>query len=58
MQWKIIPDFPAYEVSEHGDLRRGGKLLKPERVQGSGRKRFNPYREGRSFRKHAAHLVW
>lgn len=57
MQWKVIPGFPDYEVSEHGDVRRGTKQLKPERVVGSGRKRFGLSDSGRIYRVHAARLV-
>lgn len=55
--WKEVPGFPGYEVSEYGDLRRAGKQLKPERVHGSGRKRFRLAMGGRSYAMHAAHLV-
>lgn len=57
MVWKAVPGFLDYEVSEHGDLRRGVKHLKPERVQGSGRKRFTLSKGGRSYRIRASHLV-
>jgi hypothetical protein len=55
--WKIVPDFPHYEVSEHGGLRHGTKHLKPERVQGSGRKRFALSKNGRCYRILAHRLV-
>lgn len=55
--WKIVPGFPDYEVSEHGDLRRGTKYRKPERVQGTGRKRFKLSREGRTYAITAHRLV-
>lgn len=31
MQWKVIEEFPYYEVSEYGDIRRikTGKIIKP-----------------------------
>jgi hypothetical protein len=57
MQWKECPDFPGYEVSEHGDLRHGLKLLKPNRVVGNGRKRFSLSRAGRNYTFKAAQLV-
>lgn len=57
MQWKTIPCFGAYEVSEHGNVRRGLKDLKPERVQGSGRKRFKLSKGGRQYTFKAAQLV-
>lgn len=57
MIWKTIPEFPEYEVSEHGDVRRGTKHLKPERTHGNGRKRFCLSRAGRQFRFKAAQLV-
>ena len=55
--WRPIPDFEDYEVSEYGDVRKGNRNLKPERVQGSGRKRFSLSKGGQTFRFHAAHLV-
>lgn len=27
-EWRLIPSFPAYEVSDVGDVRRGSRLLK------------------------------
>jgi hypothetical protein len=57
MLWREIPGFEAYEVSEHGDVRRGTKVIKPERVQGSGRKRFRLSKDGKTFAVPAAHLV-
>jgi hypothetical protein len=57
MIWKPVPGFEDYEISEHGYLRRGLKLLKPERVVGNGRKRFCLSRDGRQFRLKAAQLV-
>lgn len=57
MLWNPVPGFLDYEVSEYGDLRRGPKHLKPERVQGSGRKRFTLSKGGCIYRLHAAHLV-
>jgi len=38
--WKTIPGYPAYEVSEYGEVRRGSYNLTPERRVGDGRKRF------------------
>ena len=55
--WKQVPGFTDYEVSEHGDLRHGSRLLKPERTHGNGRKRFSLSRNGRIFRFKAAQLV-
>lgn len=57
MIWKRVPDFADYEVSEYGDLRKGFLPLTPERVQGSGRKRFTLSKGGRKYRFHAAKLV-
>lgn len=57
MIWKEIPGFPAYEVSEHGDVRHGLKLLKPERVKGSGRKRFTLSKNGRLYSVFASRIV-
>lgn len=57
MTWKVIPDFPEYEVSEHGHVRHGTKHLKPEIVKGSGRKRFSLSKNGRLYRIAAHRLV-
>jgi hypothetical protein len=57
VEWKVVPGFPDYEVSEHGELRRGAKLLKPERTHGNGRKRYSLSRDGRQFRFKASQLV-
>lgn len=56
-EWKRVPDFPEYEVSEYGDLRRGGRHLRAERVHGSGRKRFALSQGSRLYRFKAAQLV-
>lgn len=55
--WKTIHGFPAYEVSENGDVRRGINLLKPERVKGSGRKRVTLSKNGRSYRVFVSRVV-
>lgn len=57
MIWKTIPDFASYEVSEFGDVRKDFSPLTPERVQGSGRKRFTLSKNGCKHRFHAAKLV-
>ena len=57
MLWKSIPGFLDYEVSEHGDVRRGPSRLMPERTQGNGRKRFALSKGGRLFRMKAHQLV-
>src|SRR4051812_28631191 len=28
-EWREIPEFPQYEVSNHGQVRRGGRTLSP-----------------------------
>src|SRR4051812_17392102 len=57
MLWRDVPGFPDYEVSEHGNLRRGSNYLKPHRIHGSGRKRFSLSKDGRKHHFHAARLV-
>lgn len=57
MIWKPIPGFLDYEVSEHGDVRRGPGRLKPERTNGNGRKRFSLSKGGRLYRMKAHQLV-
>jgi hypothetical protein len=34
MEWRECPGFPAYEVSEFGDIRRRGKCLRPFKSDG------------------------
>ncbi len=29
VEWRQVPSFPQYEVSEHGDVRRHGRILRP-----------------------------
>jgi len=55
--WKAVPDFPDYEVSEHGEFRRNGRHLRAERVSGNGRKRFALSRGNRIYRFKAAQIV-
>lgn len=57
MIWKPIPGFLDYEVSEHGDVRRGPSRLTPERTKGNGRKRFGLSKGGQLFRMKAHQLV-
>ena len=33
-QWLPVPDYPGYEVSDHGDIRRNGRVLKAGNNQG------------------------
>ena len=56
-EWKPVPDFPDYEVSENGDVRRDGKHLRAERVHGNGRKRFALSKCARQYRFKASQLV-
>lgn len=35
--WKPVPNFPAYEVSNRGDIRRGGRVLKVQEHRGYSR---------------------
>ena len=46
VQWRDVAGFPGYEVSEHGDVRRGAVLKK----QMSDRKALCPGSSGRSRR--------
>jgi hypothetical protein len=57
MEWKPIPGFLDYEVSEFGDVRRGAGRLTPERTSGNGRKRFGLSKGGRLYRLKAHQLV-
>lgn len=52
--WRTVPDWPAYEVSDLGNVRRGDRLLKPWKTKagrwqvrlwsGNAGKTFNTYR--------------
>lgn len=55
--WKPVPGFPGYEVSEYGHLCHDGYELKPEFVQGNGRKRFSLSKSGTIVRLKAAQIV-
>lgn len=49
-EWKVIPDFPDYEVSNIGNVRRVGKSenLKPQ-IQKDGRKRIHLSKNGKAY---------
>lgn len=64
MEWRSVPSFPDYEVSEFGDVRRAvaakgsriGKQLKPW-VRDDGYRMFILRRDGRSLHRKAHQLV-
>jgi len=64
MDWRVVPSFPDYEVSENGDLRRAvaargsqiGKVLKPW-VREDGYRMYIVRRAGKSFHKKAHQMV-
>lgn len=54
--WQVIPDFPAFEVSNLGRVRRGGRTLCAWRKDNSWQIRLrNPQGRGRS--QYVANLV-
>lgn len=38
--WRAVPDWPKYEVSDQGRVRRAGRILKPVPVQSGSTKRY------------------
>jgi hypothetical protein len=54
--WKPIPEFPAYEVSDQGRVRRGGRVLAP-RPQTNGYHRVNLWRENVGYDRYIHRLV-
>lgn len=57
MYWKSVPDFPDYEVSESGEMRRGLKYLKARKVSADGRPGFALSKRGVVTVKSAAKWV-
>lgn len=55
--WKEIPGFPDYEVSEHGQVRRGTRLLTVVIDRVSGRKKFYLSKHSRQYQFYAHRLV-
>lgn len=55
-KWKAIPSFPAYDVSEYGDVRRGDKQLS-KHIIWSGYMRVSLSVGGKSIGKPIHHLV-
>jgi hypothetical protein len=55
--WRPVRDFSAYEVSNHGDVRRRstGKVLRPYRVRGISIVGLS--RNGRSYKRAALRLA-
>jgi len=58
MIWKQIPDYPMYEVSSHGYVRRGNFVLNPQ-ITKKGYSRVTLYkdRKGKSFVVHRL-VLW
>lgn len=58
MQWKVIPSYPVYEVSEYGDVRRlGSAVLRRSSKNVGGYKCFGLWQKGRGKTVPASHLV-
>lgn len=63
-EWRVIPSFPDYEVSERGRVRRltakrgaiAGKIMKPW-VRDDGYRMFILRKDGRSYHRRAHQLV-
>lgn len=55
-EWKQIEEFPAYEVSSLGNVRRAGKMLKG-RQDKCGYLRTGLYKDGRQYRRSIHRLV-
>lgn len=56
MQWRPINEFPDYEVSENGQVRRGERMLKP-RFDRKGYVRYSLFVDGAHHTRFAAPLV-
>ena len=54
--WAIVESHPAYEVSDQGHVRRGGRILKPQKVPG-GYLAAQLWRGGRPSRRLIHRLV-
>jgi hypothetical protein len=55
-QWKAVPGFPGYEVSDHGRVR-SPKILKPQIGNDYGHLKIILRRDGRSFKYWLHRLV-
>lgn len=56
-EWKAVPDYPTYEVSDEGDVRRGGRLLKATPHPKYGYRRVNLSAPGRKPRSVYVHVL-
>lgn len=65
VEWRVIPSFDYYEVSEFGDVRRCkpvrgsrvGKVLRPAYIHERGYRMYILRRNNRSFHRRAHQLV-
>jgi hypothetical protein len=65
VEWRLVPGWPEYQISEHGDLRRarkgrgtgGGRLLKPWRNKKSGYLQISLWRGNCGYRTTVHRLV-
>ena len=57
MEWRTVPSFPAYEVSEHGQLRRRGRILRGSVDAATGYLKYSIRRDGRHHKRNAHQLV-
>jgi hypothetical protein len=56
IEWKSIPEFPDYEISEHGDVRRGGHI-KTQMQDRNGYRWVGLWQGGKSHTRHIAKIV-
>jgi hypothetical protein len=54
-EWRIIPSFPNYEASSHGNIRRNGKIL--SKVKSNGYLQLKVCKNSNVFTRHIHVLV-
>lgn len=56
-KWAAVPDFPAYEASSHGSVRRDGAILQVVVREADDRPTLTLWRENKPFTRYVHHLV-
>lgn len=57
MEWKTIEEAPLYEVSDEGQVRRGGRILKPNTNGTTGHRSVHLRNDNRSIQRYIHRLV-
>jgi NUMOD4 motif/HNH endonuclease len=55
-EWRDVVDFPRYQVSNHGRIRRGGRILKPS-LRRNGYRVIQLFKNKKQHSKKVSHLV-